>query len=96
MFSTGAYIVKKYSSTNDYPAFINDRIFTPLGMKSSTFSANAAQGSGNLSQSWTAHSQRIPFWYTDFSVDMIAGAGGVISNVVDLVRLQFSSTCFFG
>jgi len=86
MFSTGAYIVKKYSSTNDYPAFINDRIFTPLGMKSSTFSASAAQGSGNLSQSWTAHSQRIPFWYTDFSVDTIAGAGGVISNVVDLSR----------
>jgi len=55
-------------------------------MKSSTFSASAAQGSGNLSQSWTAHSQRIPFWYTDSSVDMLAGAGGVISNVVDLSR----------
>ncbi len=86
MFTTGAHIVKKYSPTRNYPDFVNDRIFAPLGMKSSTFSPGAAKDTGNLTQSWTAHSQRIPFWYTDSSVDMIAGAGGIITNVVDLVR----------
>jgi len=86
MFSTGAHIVKKYSPKHDYPAFVRDRIFLPLGMTSSTYSPKAASKAGNLSESWTAHSRRIPFWYADSSVDFIAGAGGVISNVVDLSR----------
>jgi len=86
MFSTGAHIIRKYSPKHDYLAFVKDRIFTPLGMTSSTFSPTSASELGNLSDSWTAQGRRIPFWYTDSSVDLIAGAGGIITNVVDLSR----------
>ncbi|KLO13824.1 beta-lactamase/transpeptidase-like protein [Schizopora paradoxa] len=86
MFVTGAHIISKYSPMHNYPDFVKERIFTPLGMKSTTFSPKAASDGGNLTQSWTAHSRRIPFAYSDSSVDMIAGAGGIITNVVDLSR----------
>lgn len=94
MYVTGSHIIKKYSSPRDYPTFIKERIFTLLGMTSTSFSPKAAEESGNFTQSWTAHSQRIPFAYSEFSVDMIAGAGGVISNVVDLVGVLFQSTIY--
>ncbi|KLO13809.1 beta-lactamase/transpeptidase-like protein [Schizopora paradoxa] len=86
MFTAGSYIIKKYAPTHDYPSFIADRIFSPLVMTSTTFSPEVAWRSGNLSQSWTAHSRRIPFQYRDASVDLISGPGGVITNVVDLSR----------
>ncbi|KLO13808.1 beta-lactamase/transpeptidase-like protein [Schizopora paradoxa] len=86
MYTTGAYIIKKFSPTHDYPDFVEDRIFSPLGMKSSTFSPSVARKSGNLTQSWTAHSQRIPFWYPDSAVDVVAGLGGIITNVIDLSK----------
>lgn len=83
MFITGSHIISKY--TGSYTDFATQRIFQPLGMKSSTFSPTAAAKTGNLSQSWTAHSQRIPLWFTEAEKELNAGAGGIITNVVDLV-----------
>lgn len=94
MFTTGAHIIKEYSPTHDYPRFIEDRIFAPLGMTSSTFSPRVVKDSGNLTQSWTAHSQRIPFWYMDSAVDVVAGLGGIITNVVDLVCYLINCVIF--
>lgn len=84
MYVVGSHILSTYAP-RDYISFVCDRIFEPLGMKSSTFSPAEANRSGELTQSWTAHSQRIPYWIPEEAVETIAGPGGIISSVEDLV-----------
>ena len=84
MYVVGSHILSAYAP-RDYISFVGDRVFEPLGMKSSTFSPVEANHSGRLTQSWTAHSQRIPYWIPEEAVETIAGPGGVISSVEDLV-----------
>lgn len=86
MYSTGAHIISHY--TGSYVDYASEHIFEPLGMNSTTFSPSRAYASGNLSQSWTGHGQRIPYCILEESTDVIAGAGGIISNTVDLVRAK--------
>lgn len=59
-------------------------------MNSTTFSASKAAREGKLTQTWTASGRRIPFWFPDETVELSAGAFGVISSVVDLVSLAVS------
>ena len=86
----GAHLVAKYSM-NDYASFVTSRIFEPLQMHNTTYYPSISKTQGNLSQSWTAHEQRIPFWYDDTAVEIMAGPGGIISNVVDLVQYSLST-----
>lgn len=83
MFVTGSYIVSKYAGS--YTDFVAERIFEPLGMGSTTFFHSAAAQTGNLTQAWVQPLRRIPYWLTDETSELIAGAGGIISNVADLV-----------
>ena len=83
MFISGSYIISKY--TGSHIDFARERIFEPLGMSSTTFSPTSAAASGKLTQSWTAHDQQIPFWFTDDDKELNAGAGGIITSVIDLV-----------
>jgi CubicO group peptidase (beta-lactamase class C family) len=66
--------------------FVAKRIFTPLNMTSSTFSQEYAASTGNLSESYTAHGRRIPHWFDREDMPVVAGAGGVLSSAVDLLK----------
>ncbi|KAI0063205.1 beta-lactamase/transpeptidase-like protein [Artomyces pyxidatus] len=84
MYTVGAYIISTYAGRN-YTKFVTDRIFTPLNMSSSSFSFNAANASGKATQTFTVESgRRIPWWITDTEEELVAGPGGVISNVEDM------------
>ena len=85
MYAVGAHIVSALTGVH-YPDFVNSRIFKPLGMNSSTYSINAALKTGRFSNTWTSFGRLIPPWVEEEYVDISAGFGGVISNVVDLVR----------
>ncbi|KAL5489890.1 hypothetical protein ACEPAI_4722 [Sanghuangporus weigelae] len=84
MYMTGAHIISKY--TGSYIDFAMERIFRPLGMNSTTFSPDEATKSDKVTQSWTAHGQRIPYWILEEEKELKAGAGGIISSVVDLSK----------
>ncbi len=94
MYVVGAHIISTYSG-KPFTRFAKERIFVPLGMTSTTYSGKEAARSGNFSQSFTIHEEtirRIPFSLEDESVsELIAGAGGIISNTVDIVgfHLEF-------
>ena len=87
MYVVGAHVISKY--TGSYANFATERIFKPLGMILTTFSRDEAAKSGELTQTWTAHGQRIPYWNTG-EKELIAGPGGVISSAVDLVSRMSS------
>lgn len=85
MYILGSHIISTYSG-RPYTQFARERIWEPLNMNSTTFSPVQAAKSGKRTQTWTADGRRIPFWFSDDDmVDLNAGPGGVISNVVDMV-----------
>ena len=55
-------------------------------MSTTTFSPTAANNSGLLTHAWTPLGRRIPFWFDESIVDLMAGAGGIISSAEDMVR----------
>lgn len=88
MYMTAAHMLDTY--TGSYPKYAAERIFSALGMNSTTFSPNEAAATGRLTQSWAAHGHRIPYWLPEEVISLNAGPGGIITNVVDLV----SCRCF--
>jgi CubicO group peptidase (beta-lactamase class C family) len=85
MYMVGAYIVSTLSGMR-LANFVNDRIFEPLGMNSSTYSIDSAIQTGKFTETWTSFGRLIPPWIEDEFEDLIAGPGGVISSVEELVR----------
>ena len=85
MYTVGAYIVTKLSGMR-FEDFVSDRIFKPLGMKSSTYSIDAAIQTGKFTETWTSFGRLIPRLIEDEFADLAAGPGGVISSVEELVR----------
>ena len=77
------HIIETYSGKH-YTAFVEDRIFAPLGMSSSTFSPAKAAKTGKFTQGWTSSGRLLPEWFSEDMVPLMAGAGGVISNAVDM------------
>ena len=80
----GANIVSTLSGMR-YVDFVDSRIFKPLGMSSSTYSIDAAIQTGKFTGTWTSFGRLIPPWIEDEFVDLVAGPGGVISSVEELV-----------
>ena len=80
---TAQYMVTKY--TGSFENFVRDRIFVPLNMTSTTYLPSEAQDSGKLTQNWGANSRLIPSWFQDDDLELISGAGGVISSTMDMV-----------
>jgi CubicO group peptidase (beta-lactamase class C family) len=72
--------------------FVKERIFTPLGMSSSTFSELEASKDGRLTHTFSREGRRIPFWISDSSKTLFAGPAGVISNAQDMVTRIFFAT----
>ncbi|KAG1877404.1 beta-lactamase/transpeptidase-like protein [Suillus subluteus] len=85
MFTTAAHIIEAYSAQT-YTSFVEDRIFIPLGMTSSTFSPAKAGKTGRFTQGWTSSGRLIPECFTEEIVALMAGAGGVISSAVDMSK----------
>ncbi|KAJ7851830.1 beta-lactamase/transpeptidase-like protein [Mycena olivaceomarginata] len=84
MFVTGSYVVAKLSGMA-YRDFVEKHIMLPLNMSSSTMHPDRVSKSDRFSQTWTPSGRRIPFFATEQTVDLIAGAGGVISTAEDLL-----------
>jgi hypothetical protein len=85
MFTAAAHIIETYSAQT-YTSFVEDRIFTPLGMSSSTFSPAKAGKTGKFTQGWTSNGRLLPECFTEEVVPLMAGAGGVISSAVDMSK----------
>ncbi|KAG2128999.1 beta-lactamase/transpeptidase-like protein [Suillus clintonianus] len=85
MFTAVAHIVETYSAQT-YTSFVEDRIFTPLGMSSSTYSPAKAGKTGKFTQGWTSNGRLLPECFTEEMATLMAGAGGVISSAVDMSK----------
>jgi CubicO group peptidase (beta-lactamase class C family) len=85
MYIAGSYVVSKLSGM-PYRDFVENRIMLPLNMSSSTMHPDRVSENEKFSQTWTAARRRIPFFITEHTADLIAGAGGVISTAEDMVR----------
>ncbi|KAG2141566.1 beta-lactamase/transpeptidase-like protein [Suillus cothurnatus] len=85
MFMAAAHIIETYSAQT-YISFVEDRIFTPLGMTSSTFSPAKAEETGRFTQGWAGNGRLLPECFTEEVVPLIAGPGGVISSAVDMSK----------
>ncbi|KAH9919588.1 beta-lactamase/transpeptidase-like protein [Fomitopsis serialis] len=85
MFKTGAYIISKYSG-KPYTAFASERLFAPMNMTHTTFWPNEAREAGLLTEAWTKFGRLIPFWFDEEVVELMAGAGGIISSAEEMTK----------
>src|SRR6267154_4139873 len=92
MFMVAAHIIDTYSGQT-YTSFVEDRIFTPLGMSSSTFPPAKAGKTGKFTQGWTGSGRLLPEWFTEEMAMLLAAPGGVISSAVDMAG-TFPLHCF--
>jgi CubicO group peptidase (beta-lactamase class C family) len=88
MYMLSSYIISHY--TGSYTSFVKERIFVPLNMSSTTFFLSEALRSGEMTHSWTQNGRRIPQWPIDNLAELIAGPGGIISSVEDMVSCASS------
>jgi CubicO group peptidase (beta-lactamase class C family) len=78
-------IIERYS-TQSFADFVSTRIFGPLAMSSTTYSISDSEAAGTAAHAFTKAGRRIPTWLTDAEIDLIAGAGGIVSSTHDLAR----------
>jgi len=84
MYTVGSHVVSVLASMR-YADFVTSRIFKPLGMTSSTYSIDGAIKTGRFTDTWTEFGRLIPPWMEDEFEDLMAGPGGIISSVEELV-----------
>ncbi|CDO69943.1 hypothetical protein BN946_scf184836.g17 [Trametes cinnabarina] len=85
MYILGAHVIEHFANTT-YADFISRRLFKSLGMSTSTIVPSEALASRKVTDTWTKDGRRIPFWFTDESAYLGAGAGGVISSAEDMIK----------
>ncbi|KAF7428064.1 hypothetical protein PC9H_007283 [Pleurotus ostreatus] len=78
--------------------YVKAKIFDPLDMSATTYSYQIAAQSGNLAEGFARQGmksafdagtpQALPYWdpHSTEDGDLIAGAGGIISNAVDMAK----------
>ncbi len=86
MYMVGAHVITTLSGVQ-FTEFVKDRILKPLEMTQSTYSIDEAVRSGKASETWTPFGRRIPPWMEGLEIELMAGPGGLISSVKELVRL---------
>ena len=88
MYILGSHIISTYAG-KPFHQFVEERIFGPLNMTSTTYSGITASQSEKFSQAFTFYAnvaRRIPFAFnTQVLSDLVAGPGGIISSTVDMV-----------
>ena len=90
LYYFAAHIVDTYSGKT-YTEFVKERIFDPLNMTMTTYSTQEAEATGLMSQAWAFVGRRIPVVIEDpATATLVAGAGGVISNAIDMVSTYWS------
>ncbi|KZT05037.1 beta-lactamase/transpeptidase-like protein [Laetiporus sulphureus 93-53] len=85
MYKTGAYLVSQYANTT-YTSFVKSRLFEQMNMTSSTFWPEEAAKAGKFTQTWTKFGRRIPSGFHQDIVELLAGAGGVITSAEDMTK----------
>jgi CubicO group peptidase (beta-lactamase class C family) len=85
MYMVGAYVISTLSGMR-FADFVNNRIFKPLDMSSSTYSIDTAISTGRFTSTWTYFGRLIPHWLQEEFVDLMAGPAGVITSVEELAR----------
>ncbi|KAI0087674.1 beta-lactamase/transpeptidase-like protein [Irpex rosettiformis] len=85
MYILAAHVISTLSKT-PYTKFVQERIWDPLNMTYTTFNSSKASQKGLLTQSWTTSGRRIPYWFSEEAVPLVAGPMGIISNVIDLSK----------
>ncbi|KAH9055951.1 beta-lactamase/transpeptidase-like protein [Lactarius vividus] len=83
MYMVGPHVIATLSGMQ-FTEFVKDRILRPLKMTQSTYSIEEAVQSGKASETWTAFGRRIPPWMEGRDMELLAGPGGLISNVKEL------------
>jgi CubicO group peptidase (beta-lactamase class C family) len=81
-----ATVIIERFSLEPFEAFVTSRIFDPLNMNSTTYSPEVAQSTGMHSHTFDPDGRRVPNLFTEDDYQLIAGAGGVISSTVDMVK----------
>ena len=94
MYMVGAYIVSTLTGMR-FVDFVNNRIFKPLGMSSSTYSIDEALQTGRYTNTWTSFDRLIPPWIQEEYVDLVAGTAGAISSVEDLASHALGYLIFY-
>jgi len=79
-----AQVIETYSGL-PYTSFVEERIFAPLEMTSSTFSPTKAEATGKFTQGWTKEGRRAPC-FTEEMASVMAAPGGIITNAVDMAK----------
>ena len=81
---TAAHILSTY--TGSYRKFVEDNIFNQINMTSTTFSLSKVQHFDQISNAWSSfHRRRIPLWFGPEVEELVSGAGGIITNAIDMV-----------
>lgn len=84
MFLTAGYLIERLTNSS-WEEFIRQRIFEPLGMKSSNFSVNDTQKTDDYALPYVLKDKaviEVPFR----NVDTIGPAGSINSNVIDMLK----------
>lgn len=83
-YMVSSTIITSYSGM-PFTEFIETRIFDPLEMTSTTYSASHAEKSGHLNHAFGVNKRRIPFLFEhEDTQELMAGPGGIISSAVDM------------
>ncbi|KAJ3557983.1 hypothetical protein NM688_g1175 [Phlebia brevispora] len=85
MYILGSFVISKYSGMT-YQDFVKTRIWEPLNMSSTTLYESEASRNGKLTQAWNTRGRLIPNWLNDKGIDLMAGAGGIMSSAIDMVK----------
>jgi CubicO group peptidase (beta-lactamase class C family) len=101
MYMIASHIISLYAGM-PFSNFVDQRIFIPLNMSSSTYSPIKANATGHFTQFWTSLTEgprRIPYWFGTDGAELLEGPGGIISSARELTHwvaalLDSNSTTF--
>ncbi|CCL99818.1 uncharacterized protein FIBRA_01842 [Fibroporia radiculosa] len=85
MYMMGSHLIETYANLS-YTDFVDTRLFTPMNMTSTTFWPNEANRDAKFTQLWTPSGRRIPYWFSEESIPIMAGMGGIISSAEDMAK----------
>ncbi|KAF8513980.1 beta-lactamase/transpeptidase-like protein [Gautieria morchelliformis] len=97
MYALGAHIISHVTGT-PFEQYITQNIILPLDLNSTTYNITEAEQSGKIAEAfldtgssglgmkgdWKIRFKPIPFWTKKGGGEVLAGAGGIISNAKDM------------